>query len=85
MQVEIPADIEQIAKQAMMTGGYDSVADYIAAIVRENGVPSATPAGASSPSNADEWINELKAIATTHAPTGHPVDDSRESIYPDCG
>ncbi len=85
MQVEIPADIEQIAKQAVMMGAYDSVADYIAAMVRENGLPKHAPVEPVSPASADEWINELKAIATSHAATGYPVDDSRESIYPDRG
>lgn len=29
----------------------------------------------------DEWLNWLHTFAKSQTPTGHPVDDSRESIY----
>ena len=31
--------------------------------------------------SADAWTARLRAFAARHRPTGHPLDDSRESIY----
>jgi hypothetical protein len=30
----------------------------------------------------DPWLKSLRAWVDSHAPVGHFVDDSRESIYP---
>ncbi len=38
--------------------------------------------GTSEPDRLDDWDEWLRAFAARHAPTGRPVDDSRESIYP---
>jgi hypothetical protein len=32
-------------------------------------------------SRDDPWLKSLRAWADSHQPLGHPVDDSRESIY----
>jgi len=31
----------------------------------------------------DVWLERLQTFVARQRPTGHPVDDSRESIYPD--
>jgi hypothetical protein len=31
----------------------------------------------------DQWKARLHAFVARHKPTGYPMDDSRESIYPD--
>jgi hypothetical protein len=35
------------------------------------------------PLEGEQWQQRFEALIARHKPTGHPVDDSRESIYPD--
>ncbi len=37
--------------------------------------------GAGEASRDNPWLKSLRAWADSHQPLGHPVDDSRESIY----
>ena len=82
MNIELTPEIQQIANAAVASGGYDSVADFIAAAVREKRADILV-ADHHSTTPASEWSKQLHAFAARHKPTGHPVDDSREAIYPD--
>ena len=50
------------------------------AMQQSNGVPLAAPQGL-SPADAQRQRDALRAWAELGRPTGHPLDDSRESIY----
>ena len=82
MRIELPPEVEEIAKSAVSAGAYETVADFIAAVVREKGAE--LPEETAQPRlEKARWVKRLHEIAASHEPTGYPVDDSRESIYPD--
>ena len=87
MQINLPSDIESIALAAVSSGDYESVADFIAAAVKDSSVyASATQTnGATAPSQVafDEWNERFTRFLDQQVTTNPDFDDSRESMYPD--
>ena len=87
MQINLPSDIESIAQAAVTSGAYESVADFIAAAVKDSSVyASATQtngATASSQVAFEEWNKRFSQFLDQQVTTNPNFDDSRESMYPD--
>lgn len=80
MTIELNKEVETLAITAAMSLGFQSVAAFVEAAVREKASMQEVD---DKPSNdADQWIEKLNAIGARHRVTGYSVDDSRESIYP---
>ena len=77
MNIELTPEIQQIANAAVSSGDYDSVAEFIAAAVRDKQSEILPDA----PEDHEKWMAEVKAWSNDHPGSTHFVDDSRESIY----
>lgn len=80
MSIELPAELAEAAEFVATTKGYETVADYLADVVRQD----AAAYRDGKPKNfqqTEEWRNRFFQWANSHANTKHPVDTDRDSIY----
>lgn len=85
MEIKISGEAEKLVQAALASGKYASVDEFIEAMsqgVQKAKSESINGAAAAEESH-DAWQARLKAFVARQKPTGHAVDDSRESIYPD--
>jgi Arc/MetJ-type ribon-helix-helix transcriptional regulator len=90
MQIEISPEIEQIARNAVATGRYESVEAFIAAAVQE-GVQIVQTAGTEQMGSVSvtpnelpdaEWDQRFEEFLSSRRPTNPDFDGCRDSIYP---
>lgn len=84
MSIELPAELAEAAKVVATTKGFDTLADYIADVVRQD----AEVFREEKPSNyqqTPEWRKRFLEWANSRPKVTHFVDTSRESIYGDRG
>ena len=86
MQIELPPEIEQIALNAVAAGRYETVADFIAAAVKDvqDSEVECLPASSVGPEELSdvEWNQLFDQFLKSRRPTNPNFDDSRESMYP---
>ncbi len=75
MVVRISRQASEMLAERAAQSGRDVAA--VAADLIEEAVASSAPADL----GYDEWAREFKSWVSSHKPSGHFVDDSRESIY----
>jgi hypothetical protein len=79
LDLDISRD-EQLRLEQQAAALGKGLAGFVASVLREQvdlgrEVDHALP--------LEQWRARLQAFADRHKPTGHPLDDSRESIYRD--
>jgi hypothetical protein len=79
LDLQISGDERALLEQQATALGQD-VSRFVLDAVREK-ISAVEPAEPDLPD--DQWLSRLKAFAARHEPTGHPLDDSRESMYAD--
>jgi hypothetical protein len=90
MQIDIPAQqAEKLSSQAL-AAGFDNVEDYLAVWLQQIAdgrelpdFPDHEPSNRVGEEDAERWVEKFLAIVAGRKIKGGPVDDSRESIYPD--
>lgn len=85
MEIQLPSDIASVATTVASNKGYDSVADYIAALVKRESEQELIEAKSSNYQQSPEWIATLRQWSAGHPKTSHFVDTSREGVYGDRG
>ena len=90
MDVTLPTDIEAIAMQAVSRGDYNSVADFIAAAVRNSSIFEELLQEKENRGQVPayklpypEWKKRFDEFLSRQKSTNPNFDDSRESMYPD--
>lgn len=83
MKFELSADIESIAKSAVLAGTYPSIDAFIEQAVREKAEEVASISVQAASTGLDEWTQKLYALRKKCGVNGYPADDSRRSMYPD--
>ena len=82
MQVSLPPDIEAIAEQAVRSGNYGSVSDFVVESIRKNAGDAAANSVGDLP--YEQWQKRFRDYLNNRSQTaGATLDDSRESMYPD--
>lgn len=79
MTIELSREVEALAETAATTLGFRSVAAFVEEAVKEK----ATNTMAAGAASVEDKLEAMRVFVASHEPTGHPVDDSRDSIYPD--
>jgi hypothetical protein len=79
LELHIPPEQETLLRRQATAAGME-IAEYVMAAVQEK---IATAPDAEQTLSTREWRARLEAIGRRHKPTGRPLDDSRDSIYPD--
>jgi len=90
MTFDIPSEFEPVIQNAVATGAFatteDALAHALSLLAKEQGVAVANGSVKDGENEShDSWAERLRSFAASHKATGHAVDDSRESIYPDRG
>lgn len=80
LQIELPPETEARLREQAKAAGKDPAA-FARDAIEEKLALSADPAAESPRLSVEQRITEWMAWAKSHAPLGHDVDDSRESIY----
>lgn len=80
LQIELPPETEARLREQAAAAGKDPAA-FAREAVEEKLAVSSEATTESSKLSVEQRIAEWMAWAESHAPIGHDVDDSRESIY----
>ncbi len=88
MTFNIPTEFEPVIRNAIESGAFATpeaaLVHALSLLAKEQGQPVANGAEKLSEDEShDSWSRRLRSFASNQKPTGHAVDDSRESIYPD--
>ena len=87
MQISLPPEIEAIAQSAVQRGDYESIADFISAVVRSaEMLPTKPETFGQVPAYKlpyEQWKTKFDEFLSKQVTTNLNFDDRRESIYPD--
>ncbi len=91
MQINLPSDIENIALAAVSSGRVASVAEFVAAAVKQSDLSAtatqsngSTGQSLSQDDRCDHWNEQFDQFLAEQVTTNPNFDDSRENTYPDC-
>jgi len=89
MTLNVPSEYHDILQNAVASGAFsdsDSALRHALELLASEQANAVLPDRESNGNvelEQGDWQQRLRAFAARHKPTGYPVDDSRESIYPD--